>query len=740
MIYLLVSYGLLLHLLFWGVGLALLITPARWRTFWPIWVAPCGIALQSAVVWIGAHTTLAGTDVYAWIAELLPVMLLAWGLQRRGGVRCGRELRRFAGLGIIMAACLLLLTLPLSRVSKVLTTVSIGSCDAADYAAGARVFQEFASNDRSGFMGLTEVVSVGSTDNFFDFWVKLNHFTPSALIAFNDSIFSLQPHELTGLLTVVLLVLVLPMVYWLARSTAGLSRGASGWLTAIYGISPVTWYATYHVAPGQILAAQAIALVTWTAIALWKEPETRRSGLAYAGLLAVAFGIIWGAYNFIVIVCLVPAVGCVAGWALASGRWGRLMRWLGWLLLPLAVSGLFYFERATGLVERFLLFQKYDFGWKISMLWPEGWLGMIDGRGPRPLGEFTGALSWGLGGATLVLLIAAVTGSWIKRRRQAWQVVAFILPVMAGYAYLQWRGIQLGNNASYDAYKLFSVFYPVLLVAFCHWLIWLKERSALWRGLALGMIGVVTFLNLRAAYLFSERVESTQLVVDRDIVATGEVETLDQVRSMNIMVPDFWARLWVNAFMLRKQQYFPTHTYEGRIDTPLRGEWDFNGGMLQVKVPGPDGKVVNNRFSLVRTDSRYFLRARLGEGWYGTERLRGRQTLLWNWSKGEAAIELENPQDRPLNVRLRFLARSLIKRDLQVWIDGRHWQTMQVDTTLEPLSIPPIAVPPGKVTIWLRSSVPPTRASELDERLLGFAAYSIVVDVRPDEDREAAEL
>ena len=165
MIYLLVSFGLLLHILIWGVGLALLVTPARWRKFWPVWIAPCGVVLQSAVVWLGAHTLLVGTNAYGRWTELLPVSLLLFGLARRGLRQSGRDLRRFAGLGGLMVFCLLLLTLPLARVAHDLTTVSIGSCDAADYAAGARVFQEFASNDRSGFLGLTEVVSVASADN-----------------------------------------------------------------------------------------------------------------------------------------------------------------------------------------------------------------------------------------------------------------------------------------------------------------------------------------------------------------------------------------------------------------------------------------------------------------------------------------------------------------------------------------------------------------------------------------------
>ena len=738
MIYLLVSFGLLLHILIWGVGLALLVTPARWRRFWPVWIAPCGVVLQSAVVWIGAHTTIAGTDVYGRWTVLLPITLMIFGVRCRGLRQCGRDLCRFAGLGGIMAACLLLLSLPLARVARELTTVSIGSCDAADYAAGARVFQEFASNDRSGLLGLTEVVQVASVDNFYDFWVKLNHFTPSALIALNDSVLGLAPHETTGLITVVLLVLVMPMIYWLARSTAGFGRGASSWVTFIFAISPVTGYAVYNVAPGQIIAAQAIALVTWVGVAMWREPGAGRRGWTYGGLLLVGFGLIWGAYNFIVIVCLVPAVGCVAGWTLEKYEFRKLARWLGWILAALGVSALFFYARAAGLLERFQLFRQYDFGWKIPLLRPEGWLGMVSGAGPRPLGELSGVWSWILGSATVLLLTGAWLLSVIKRWKQAWLVVAFLLPVMAGYAFLEWRGLKLGNNASYDAYKLFSVFYPVLLVAFCHWLLWLKDRSSLLRGAALAMIAVVTVMNLRGMYLLSQRVEATQLIVDKDLLAVRKVETLDQVKSVNILVPDFWARLWANALMLRKPQYFPTHTYEGRLNTPLKGEWDFNGGMLQVRVPGADGEVVDRRYSLVRTSSPYWLRASLGEGWYGTELLRGRQTQLWNWTKGDAALELVNPQDHPLKVVLHFMARSVVPRDMQIWVGGIQLRTMQVGTELKPVRVPTIYIPPGKVTIWLRSSQPPTLAGPRDERLLGFAAYSIVVDVRPND--ESMEL
>ena len=46
---------------------------------------------------------------------------------------------------------------------------------------------------RTGFLGLTEVVRVMSVDNFFDYWLRLNHFTPSALIALKSSVLGREP-------------------------------------------------------------------------------------------------------------------------------------------------------------------------------------------------------------------------------------------------------------------------------------------------------------------------------------------------------------------------------------------------------------------------------------------------------------------------------------------------------------------------------------------------------------------
>ena len=52
-----------------------------------------------------------------------------------------------------MAVVLVVVVTPLAGAADFLTTISLGSNDAPDYAAGARVLMEFARSDRTGFLG-----------------------------------------------------------------------------------------------------------------------------------------------------------------------------------------------------------------------------------------------------------------------------------------------------------------------------------------------------------------------------------------------------------------------------------------------------------------------------------------------------------------------------------------------------------------------------------------------------------
>ena len=55
------------------------------------------------------------------------------------------------------------------------------------------------------------------------------------------------------------------------------------------------------------------------------------------------------------------------------------------------------------------------------------------------------------------------------------------------------------------------------------------------------------------------------------------------------------------------------------------------------------------------------------------------------------------------------------------------WRVCDVD-----VRGPEFVLPPGVTRLQLRSSVPPSAAGGSDPRLLGFAAYAITLEVRPD--------
>jgi len=730
MVFLAAGFGLFLHIFFWGLGLAWLITPRPWRRWWPVFVGLAGVGLQSAVVWVGVQLDLEGAGSYGRWSLILPAGLLALAWWREGSAGW-RAFVRLSGLWVVMAVVLSALVFPLASASKRLTTVSIGSCDAADYAAGARVLQEFASSDRIGFIGLTEVVRVQSVDNFFEYWTRLNHFTPSALIALNGAVAGLQPYQLVTVAGAVFLVLGIPFAFWLARSALRLGPAGALVVALIYGLSPLLWYAFAHGSLSQLLAAPGIALITWVGVILWRSGARWRQSAGLAGLLALAYWSILGGYNFIVVVCLVPAMAFAAGQAVWTGAYAKLFRWGCGMFLPLLAVSLTFSERVVGLVDRFKLFQQYDFGWKIPALSPEGWYGLV---GTVTLNGYGDTLRWVLSGLLVLGLFVALFLAAKRRQATAYLAACLTIPILIGYFILLLKGRAHGTNASYDAYKLFAVFYPGMLAAFALGLTHLRSRRRAVRiGVAVAAALVVSG-NALAAYRFAGRLENPPMIVDRSLARLQSIESIEQIQSLNLLVGDFWARLWANSFLLWRPHYFPTHTYEGRLNTALKGDWDLLGGLITIVLPDrPERLALERPYSVVDTRSPFFVRARIGEGWYDEEHL-PRANTRWRWTKGDAGLVIENPQPRPLNIAFRVQARSMQPRTLEIWVQGKRQRTVQIGTELSWVRVPTIVLPPGIITVELRSPTPPLPAGPNDSRLLGFAAFGIEVEVRADPD------
>ncbi len=718
MLYYLIAAALIVHTCFWGLGLAWLVVPRAWRRWWWALAPGLGLALQSAVVWVGAHTTLVGTKTYALGSELLPLALLVVAAWRAGPAALLRWVDGWWGmrglLPLAVVAGWALLWPMAQRGAWTLTSSSLGSCDHADYAAGARVFQEFSKDDRIGFLGQPEVTQVGSAETFFDFWLRLNHFTPSALLAHNGAVLGLQGHQLVSLSGVVILVLNGLLILLLGRAALGL-RGIAGLVPAvIYLFSPLGAYAVHHGALGQLYAAQGTALLTLAVIAAGRG----RRPWAWAPMVLAACWLLAGSYNFILTVALAPAVAWLLAEAWRRRDWRGPARVLVMVLTMLAACAGLFWGRFDGLRERFALFERYDFGWPVPLLSPEGWLGLLRDTG---LDAWPLPMRLALSAIVLTVTVAGIALLWRRRQAAALAALALVLPVLVGWALLAGES-QIRANASYDAFKLFSVFYPGLIVGVAGSLTALGEAGrAVWRRATAATVVLVLAGNVYTAVLFARQMARPPLRVDRALLELRRLEAMPQVTSLNMQIEKFWSRLWANAFLLRKPQYFATHTYEGRLDTELKGEWDLSDNLLHTVPLAADDLIrVNEVFHAVRVAAPGRLRAEFASGWHAAE---GRGADRWRWSEGSGRIVVNNPSARPVEAQLAVRVRALAPGPLELRLEQHSAGVRAMDGSLEEVVFDRLLFQPGNTVVTLAGPAGAAPGGG-DNRRLSFALHA----------------
>ncbi len=721
----------------WGCGLTLLVVPRRWRRFWPAFCGPVGLALQSGVVWVGAHTALRGTDAYGLTAALLPVVfgLAAWWRSRAaGGV--GNLLfagRRWGAVFALMAASLVVQCYPFTKPPSRLTSVALSSCDAADYAAGARVFKEFSRDDREGFLGENGRDPMISADHFFTFWLRINHFSPSALIALHATLSGRQPYELTSLFGAVLLALGLPGVFWLARAGYGFRPTGALAVAALYGFSPILFYAMYQTALGQLLAAPAVALLTWAGLQAYRAasvPFRWRRLAAWSGLLLTGDWLLFGGYNFFILFAYIPTLTLVGVTTLRERRWTQAARWAGLVGANILLCSILFPERVVSIVERFRLFNQTPFGWSIPGFWPTGWYGAF--------GDLSLLTPSGSAVATVVAgtaLAAAVGSTFWRVRRGQWRTgllaAGCTLPILFGYWYLLRQETLHHDRSSYDAFKLFTVFYPGILVSLCLSLRGDRRPGAHARLVhaATGVLWVALLaINLSGISRFNALLRQTPLVVGPDLVALGALETIPDVPAVNIRLPLVWDRLWANCFLLRKPQYIPLPTYEGRPTLPPRALWDLAPRFPDVQLDGTrDPLATNGTFTLLDRRSDHFVELAMDRDWFPIEHY---HEWTWYWGKEHPQIRVDNPHPGSLHARLRLALHGTRERHLSLFADERLLWEGIVGIHHQEISGLTFDLPPG--TSYLRFVTPelPGQPSS-DARVLTFQLEGFMLEM-PD--------
>jgi hypothetical protein len=219
------------------------------------------------------------------------------------------------------------------------------------------------------------------------------------------------------------------------------------------------------------------------------------------------------------------------------------------------------------------------------------------------------------------------------------------------------------------------------------------------------------------------------LRVERELGELGKIEAMPDVKSVNLLIPDMWSRLWANAFLLRKAQYFETHTYEGRLNTPLRGDWDLEGGIVSLRLPGDARRQITPRFALVSTRADQFLRVSTGDGWHGIDYEPGRPER-WQWTGRDAVLLVDNPQGGARRIRCVFDARSLGERELSLRAENGEAVAppVRLGAQRTQVGFGPFAVPAGRSRWILHSAQPATPAGPEDPRLIAVCVYNLAIE------------
>ncbi len=537
--------------------------------------------------------------------------------------------------------------------------------------------------------------------------------------------FGRQPYELATLLGVVFLTLHLPGVFWLARSAFRFGAWASLAVTAVYGFSPALFYAMYQVSLGQLLAAPAVALLTWAGWQAFRGPGTWRRYAGYSGLMLAGDWLLLGSYNFFLVFAYLPLLGYVGMCTLIWGRWKRAFRWAAFVGLNLLLAILFCPGRVISLWQRFFLFNKTPFGWVIPGFGPAGWYGAFADVYLHPAGSWWATA---LGGACLVALLAAVIWQGRRGARTALLAAACTLPIFFGYWLLLREEQRLHDNASYDAYKLFTVFYPGILVSLCLWM------RAGWRAGRVTRLGVILLwvivlvANVSSSIRFNAFMRTQALRVDPTLLAVARIETMPEVTSVNIILSKYWERLWANALLLRKPQYFIQPNYEGRPVTAARGEWDLVDRQHFI-LAHHDGEqdffASNPRFRLLDRRDPQFLDVRLDTGWYPMEK---NPEISWCWSAGAAQVAVTNPHAQNVDGFLSLLIYSMTSRGLRLYAGPSGVLSDQIGPVWRTLDHVPLTVPPGTTILRFDSPEPAAHAPG-DPRAFTFDLQHLEIDV-----------
>ena len=705
-----------------GLSATVWLLPAGWRRFqWTLSV-PLGVSLQMGSGWLLLAAGWNIEQAAYWVHALAFVPLaaaLGWRRTRRRLVHTASASESWATLGVVFIAVILAISPLEAGPMRGLATLSLGSCDAPDYAFGARLFLEKGNHLHHGFWVQQEVHELGEM-NLWSYWTRLNHFGPAACFAFTSALFRLPIWSVETVVSGVWAAAGAGLCVTIARSVFRLKLTPAVLIGLLYSVSPLPLYAVYHLAAGQLVGTLGMSGMVLLASAI-PLARARSFGLGHVVVGAMMIWLLVGSYAFMILFAL-AAVSLLAAIHAAVRRAPTyLLRAVLWLGASGLVAALVFHERFIGLAFSIQVFGSGNSGWPLPPITLSTILGISRGIELAPLGPFLAipiALAVSAG-----VLVGAVT-----RFRQRHVSVAVTISVLAivfsARALLSHLDPGDANLGSYKIYKAVSVFLPVLLPALVGCLAHLGRMGSL---LTTGVSGLL--LLVASLYSFQPLWSAASRPPFRagsELSALSAIERSPDVHGVNIIASHPWDRIWASAFLADKPQYFAEGSYITRTVVPLEGNWVLEDGAAGIY--SSDTVHVGERLILRPVDKKPRLTLSFGEGWWpheGTHRWGGASTNR---------MELLLTSASPFKVRVRL--GGTFPAGLESLSASYGSETIQSRYSDGMMELGPLTVSPGTSVLRIEADAGLVKPKNpADTRTLQFMLRTIQLDELADEGR-----
>lgn len=573
----LMSVGILV---FSGLGIAVLFTPKDLKRY-VFFMAPlAGYCFLVLMGWHCFRMDLQGTDAYAWSLLVPPSVFLAIAVFKLKREQAGRfemfDSKLIAPV-IVATAAFAVLSIPLLIKShEGLTTISIINHDIVDNGAVAQFLKEHQSSDKKGFLGQTSYLLDASNNN---------RFGSPFVAAFMATLLSLEAYQMTSLIMNIFFFFGVLVFYVVAVEIFKYTHIAAVGITALFAFNPFVFYLVYAGFHGQVVSI-SLSLCFFLVNLIAVNKSDRLSDLYPYIFLAATVN--WGlglTYPHILPILYVPVFIYMTAVSVSKKCCSALLNCVLFVIFTLLVPALFSPYRAESILANFLLHANLDAGWNMPYISPAYIFGLFEVADLRvlktgmpffDLGYFTeGAFAFAVQTIlTCVYFLLVFVGLLrvYKHERTVFLIaIVFIALSIIGYNYFYF-----GENLSprYKSFKFLSYFLPFYLLSS---LIVFRKLEIFKTTLKYLLVPVVLILFAGNSLSIASLTATSGMhrSVSKEMAQLKKAEAMIGIDSLNILNGyDWWEALWINAFLMEKEQHFNYSTYAGRNKSALIGQWD----------------------------------------------------------------------------------------------------------------------------------------------------------------------